>query len=200
MTVNWNFELTNLALAGVAIWAVLFARRQVGEMRESNRKLAESARNQELQLRASVLLSLDERWESVSIAAAIAELRTLIGEVERELAVRYPDLDLPQRRGRSAPSYIGKLRKLDQDDPARYLCLFRICAFFETVGYVVRAGYLTLTDVFELFSVSINAAAMVFRPYIEDIVNREGADPRLYSNFRWLIAEVERREATSLAP
>ena len=93
MTVNWNFELTNLALAGVAIWAVLFARRQVGEMRESNRKLAESARNQELQLRASVLLSLDERWESVSIAAAIAELRTLIGEVERELAVRYPDLD-----------------------------------------------------------------------------------------------------------
>ena len=64
----------------------------------------------------------------------------------------------------------------------------------------MRAGYLTLTDVFELFSVSINAAAMVFRPYIEDIVNREGADPRLYSNFRWLIAEVERREATSLAP
>ncbi len=22
MTVNWNFELTNLALAGVAIWAI----------------------------------------------------------------------------------------------------------------------------------------------------------------------------------
>lgn len=49
MTVNWDFELTNVALAGVAVWALLFARRQVAEMRESNRKQAESSHNQELQ-------------------------------------------------------------------------------------------------------------------------------------------------------
>ena len=64
MKVNWDFELTNVALFVGAIVAAIYAHRQVGAMRESNQKQAESAKNQELQLRASVLLSLDERWES----------------------------------------------------------------------------------------------------------------------------------------
>jgi hypothetical protein len=63
---------------------------------------------------------------------------------------------------------------------------------------VVKAGYLTLDDVFELFSVSVSATAMVFRPYIEEVVRQEGASPMLYSNYRWLIAEIEKRQATSV--
>ena len=86
---------------------------------------------------------------------------------------------------------------LEQDEPNRYQRLFRICGFFETVGYVVRADYVTLVDVFRLFSVSLNTAAMVFRAYIEEIVYAEGANRMLYANFRWLIAEIEKLEATS---
>jgi hypothetical protein len=54
--------------------------------------------------------------------------------------------------------------------------------------------------VYELFSVSINTIATVFRPYIEDLLSNEGADPRLFYNLRWLIAEVEKLQATSLDP
>jgi hypothetical protein len=200
MAVNWNFELTNIALFAGAIVVAVYAHRQVAAMRESNRKQAESAKNQELQLRANVLLSLDERWESETVTAAIAELQALINEVEDILANRYPGISLADLRRRSAPVYLAKLQEMERCEPKRYLRIFRVCAFFETVGYVVKAGYLTLNDVFELFSVSVNATAMVFRPYIEEVVRQEGANPMLYANFRWLIAEIEKRQATFLDP
>ncbi len=196
MAVNWNFEITNVALIGVASGALIFAWWQVRAMRESNRKLAESAESQERQARAGVLLSLDERWESETVTAAIAELQALIHEVEDTLANNYPGTSLADLRRRSASVYLAKLREMEKREPKRYLRIFRVCAFFETVGYVVKAGYLTLNDVFELFSVSVNATAMVFRPYIEEVVRQEGANPMLYANFRWLIAEIEKRQAT----
>ena len=166
-------------------------------MRESNQKQADSAKNQELQLRASVLLSLDERWESPTMTSAVGELRSLIYEVENELAQSQPDTSLIDLRRRSAPIYLSRLREMERKAPERYLSIFRVCTFFETVGYTAKAGYLTLDDVFELFSVSIAATAMVFRPYIEEVVRREGASPMLYANFRWLIAEIEKRASFS---
>lgn len=197
VSVNWNFELTNVVLIAIAGGAAFFALRQVAEMRESNRKQADSARNQELQLRASVLLSLDQRWESEPIASAVAELELLVNEVQAEAALFYPDLDLNDLRRRAAPMYVTKLHRVETEEPKRYGRLFRICGFYETVGYVVRADYVTLIDVFKLFSVSINTGAAVFRSYIEEIVDEEGANQMLYANFRWLIAEVEKLQATS---
>jgi hypothetical protein len=62
--VSVNLELTGIVLVAVAVWALRFTKKQIFEMRVSNRKQAESSRNQELQLRAGVLISLDERWEA----------------------------------------------------------------------------------------------------------------------------------------
>jgi hypothetical protein len=88
--VSINLELTGLGLIAVAIWALRFTRRQINEMQESNRKQAESARNQELQLRAGVLLSLDERWESQTMTVSRVELQALIMAVLREVAADWP--------------------------------------------------------------------------------------------------------------
>ncbi len=77
MHVSINFELTGVGLIAVAIWGLLFARRQLATMQESNRKQAESARNQELQLRASVLLTLDQRRESEPLVSSRAVLHAL---------------------------------------------------------------------------------------------------------------------------
>jgi hypothetical protein len=56
--VSLNFELTGLGLIAVAVWGLLFARGQLAAMQESNRKQAESARNQELQSKATLLQTL----------------------------------------------------------------------------------------------------------------------------------------------
>jgi hypothetical protein len=89
---------------------------------------------------------------------------------------------------------------MEEEDTAKYLRLFQICGFFETVGYVTKTNYISLTGVSELFSASINATAVFFRLYIEDLLDVRGADPMLYSNLRWPISEVEKRQAISLGP
>lgn len=195
MIVNWNFELTNLALAGVAVWALLFARRQVVEMRESNRKLAESAASQERQMRANVLLSLDQRWESEPLISQRTEMQRVMGEVFLQIREHAPNADMDQIRRLSAGVFIEMLDLWTRDAPEYYLRLFQICGFFETVGYSIRAGYITLDDIHQLFGVSIIAAAAVFRPYIQKLL-REGADRALYENFLWLASEIEKRKAT----
>ncbi len=199
MIVNWNFELTNLALAGVALWALLFARRQVGEMRASNRKLAESAASQERQMRANVLLALDQRWESEPLISQRAEMQRVMDEVFVQIRAGAPDADMAQIRRLSAGVFVEMLELWMRTAPGEYLRLFQICGFFETVGYSVRAGYITIGDIHQLFGVSIIAAATVFRPFIQKLL-REGADRSLYENFLWLVSEVEKREATCLAP
>lgn len=169
-------------------------------MQESNCKQTDSARNQEHQLRASVLLTLDQRWESEPLLTSRSELFALEKEVLQEAAAQWPGKPIADLRRLSAPLFASRLEDLEEQDPAKYLRLFQICGFFETVGYVTKANYITLTDVSELFSVSINATAVVFRPYIQYLLDIRGADPMLYSNLRWLISEVEKRQAISLVP
>jgi hypothetical protein len=79
--VSLSFELTGVGLIAVAVWALLFTRRQLAVMQESNGRQAESARNQELQLRASVLLTLDQRWESEPLVSMREELQSLVKDV-----------------------------------------------------------------------------------------------------------------------
>jgi hypothetical protein len=129
-----------------------------------------------------------------------AELQALVTDVLRKAASKWPGRSIADLRRLSARDFAARLRELGEHDPVKQLRLFQICSFFETVGYVARKNYLTLADVYELFSVSINATAMVFRPYIDDLLNNEGADPLLFYNLRWLIGEVEKRQAISLVP
>jgi hypothetical protein len=136
--VSINFELTGLALIAVAIWALLFTRRQIAEMQESNRKQADSARNQELQLRANVLLALDQRWESEPMILLRAELQVLVMEVLRETAANWPGRSIADLRRLSARGFTARLRELGEKNPVKQLRLFQICGFFETVGYVAR--------------------------------------------------------------
>src|ERR1700693_4093008 len=88
--VGVNFELTGLGLIAVAVWGLLFARRQLAAMQESNRKQAESARNQELQSRATVLLTLDQRWESEPLLTSRALLFHLEKAVLEEASAQWP--------------------------------------------------------------------------------------------------------------
>jgi hypothetical protein len=196
--VSINFELTGLGLVAVATWGLLFARRQLVAMQENNRKQAESARNQDLQSRATVLLALDQRWESEPLLTSRTLLFHFEKSVLQESSAQWPDRSIADLRRLSAPLFASRLEDMEEQDTAKYLRLFQICGFFETVGYVTKANYITLTDVSELFSVSIYSTAVVFRHYIQDLLDVRGADPMLFRNLRWLIAEIEKRKAISL--
>lgn len=196
--VSINCELTGLGLIAVAIWGLLFARGQLAAMQESNRKQAESARSQDLQSRATVLLTLDQRWESEPLLTSRTLLFHLENSVLEEAAAQWLGRSIADLRRLSAPLFTARLEDMEERDTAKYLRLFQICGFFETVGYVVKANYITLTDVSELFSVSIRTTAVVFRHYIQELIDARGADKMLFYNLRWLISELGKKRSISL--
>jgi hypothetical protein len=154
MHVQVSLELTGIALATIAALALWFAWRQVREMQESTRRQADSARNVELQTRANILLTLDERWETEPMLSVRRELEILISVVEAELARADPQ-SRDVLRLRRAPVLAARLDQMRREDFEQYFRLCKISGFFETVGYVVRAGYIPLDDVINLLGGSI---------------------------------------------
>jgi hypothetical protein len=188
--IHVSLELTGIVLALVAIVALLYGGSQLAAMREGNQKQTESALNQQLQTRATVLLSLDQRWESEPMLSSRVDLDTLIVDVKGEAAKLWlgqPEIEI---RKRSADLYAARLARMAEEDRQQYIKLFRICGFFETVGYVVHAGYVPVKDVLDLLSISISTAGMVFNPHIKKLM-KEGAPDDLYENFLWIVEKSE---------
>jgi hypothetical protein len=191
--ININFEITGLLLALIAVGALLFAREQIRQMQTTNSMQVESLQKQELQMRATVLLALDERWESASMQEVRGEMEALIRGAKNEALDRWPGQREIDLRNRSAEIYAAILQDFRINDPERYIRLFRVCGFFETVGYVAKTGYIPVDDVVNLLGVAIVTAGMVFQPHITKLLAEEGAEADLYSCFLWLLGEAERR-------
>ena len=142
--------------------------------------------------RANILLLLDQRWENEPILSIRAELDTIVADVRNEANRRWPGLTEEQRREKSIEIYAGKLQQLRTGNRPVYLKLFRVCGFFETVGYVANAKYIPAQDVINLLGGSILDAGMVFKPHIDKLINEEGADKRQYEWFLWLYKETKK--------
>src|SRR5262249_38276124 len=110
----------------------------------------ESLKKQELQMRANVLLTLDERWESASMQDVRGEMEALIRDAKSEAFSRWPGQREVDLRNRSAEIYAATLQNFRINAPDRYIRLFRVCGFFETVGYVAQTGYIPVEDVVNL--------------------------------------------------
>jgi hypothetical protein len=188
--------LTGVVIAAIAALALWFAWRQVREMQDSTRKQADSAHNLELQTRANVLLTLDERWETEPMLSVRRELQLLRLTVESELSRSDPS---SATTFQVPPAFAGKLDQLLAEDFEKYLRLYRIWGFFETVGYAARAGYVPIDEVINLLGGSILETGRLFRPHIQRLKESPTGDPRMYEHFLWLFSNVEKLVSTSLA-
>ena len=184
--IHLSLEITGIALAAIALAALIYGGRQLTEMRKS-------ARSQELQARAAVLLSLDERWENEPMLACRTNLEEVILDVRNEAAKRWRGQPESEMLRRSADLYAERLADLAEVNRTKYMQLLRICGFFETVGCVVQAGYLPLDDVLDLLRVSILMAGLVFGPHVQKLLE-DGAPDDFYENFRWIVAEARREQ------
>ncbi|MGH7842457.1 MAG: hypothetical protein ACREQD_00790 [Candidatus Binataceae bacterium] len=195
MQIQVNLELTGIALAVVAALALWFARRQLLEMQASTDKQAESARQLELQTRANILLTLDQRWEGAPLSNIRRELQVLIAEAEAAIPGSPSPDSLHLLR---APVLTTKLEAMRKADFPKYFRLYKICGFFETVGLVARTGYVPIGDVLNLLGGSVLEAGRAFRPHINSIHHQPGADPKMFEHFLWLLSELEKRLAIDL--
>ena len=163
-------DIATIALAVVGLFALAVAWYQI-------RAVAR-------QTRASVLLSLDERWESGEVLKLREKLEALIQEVQADAA----------RTGVTVVELFPKrLQRLRGEAPARYSELFRLCGFFETVAYAARTRYIRVSDLEGLLAASIRETGQLFREHILERQNAPDGIPDLMEHFVWLVDEVERR-------
>jgi hypothetical protein len=135
------------------------------------------------QTRASVLLSLDERWESGEVLKLREKLEALIQEVQADAGGGVTVVEL----------FPARLQRLRREAPEKYWELFRLCGFFETVAYAARTKYIRVSDLEGLLAASIRETGKLFREHILERQNAPDGIPDLMEHFVWLVDEVEKR-------
>jgi hypothetical protein len=142
-----------------------------------------------LQMRASLLLSMDQRWEDPSFKTNRSEyskFKLLVMQEARLYRIgAEPDHDgqvLMQR-------YQSRLGIMLNDEPERYQTIMGICSFLETVGYAARARYLDIRDITNLLGGTIREASQVFQYHIRELQDAPGRDG-LFRNCVWLFDQA----------
>ncbi|MDF1794332.1 MAG: hypothetical protein P1U88_20640 [Thalassobaculaceae bacterium] len=122
--------------------------------------------------KAEILLRVDEQWSSVQYRQARIALRQALSDAGED--------------------FVAHMRTLAREDYEAYLVTLEIADLLETIGLLVRRGYLALEDVDSLLGQPVIGAYAVYRPHIDDL--RRGA-PTTYANFEWLADEIRNLRA-----
>jgi hypothetical protein len=187
-----NIELTSIILAIVAIWALRVTLRQLKTMQGDSK-------TQMLSIRASVLLSLDERFGTQSMIDARKEMENLMAKVNKAADEQWSSIALKDRRKKSLDTlYPQELETMRRVVPAEaYGRLMVAISFFETVGFVTRYEYVPLRDVLELFGPAIEHAGQMFKAHLKKLRDDEYQSTSMYDNFFWLITQIETAKEVS---
>ena len=129
--------------------------------------------------RASVVLELDNRWES----DAIIESRTLLNDLYTNVRASKP----PEAW---TMAYNRQLADLRSNDPRKYRTMMRLAGYFETAGWVIGKQYVDQKDFFDLFRASVVQFGEVFEDHLVVLQRLEDA-PTLYEHALSLIREAK---------
>lgn len=118
-----------------------------------------ATQSEEKSRHSELLMTITQQWETDALVRA----RQAIAEHEGDLA--------------------EKIEEFLENKNERYFDLIRVGNFFESIGLLVKQGYLSLTDATLLFGTVVKAYYKIYRPYI--YANRD-KQPDLYDNFEYL--------------
>lgn len=129
--------------------------------------------------RASVVLELDNRWES----DAMIESRTLLTDLYETVRAAHA----PEAWTRTYNKHLADLRS---KDPTKYRTMMRLAGYFETAGWVIGKRYVEKEDFLDLFRVSVVVFGKVFEEHLV-ILQRLENSPKLYEHALSLIRETK---------
>lgn len=200
LTAELMFWWAGVALPIVTTGAIIFAAVQVkyarDQLKTEAEHLAETKRYSQItaqQAQATLLLNLVDKWNT--------EIMNESKQNFTEIELREKDLIFSKHKGLSDKEISRKLKEhfrlvmsdLERKDYAKYVSAMRMLNYFETVGQVVRKGYVSLSDIDGLFRGPILDVGLVFVSHIkDDKQNEKGAAPGLYENALYLISEIEK--------
>lgn len=137
---------------------------------------------------ASVLDRLNERW----LTAPLLEARQISDRLRRDVMATTSNPNDQQEECRRILWQWEKTPTPDTTEANDYATLRRLCDFFESMGWSVKAGYLPLKDVTEVFGGSIIRNAELFQRHLKELEEAKN-EPKLYEHFIWLAGKVKRK-------
>ncbi len=138
-----------------------------------------------LQMRASLLLSFDQRWEEPSFKRNRNVYAKFQSSVRDEIRLFRVGADPDEDGEVMMRRYQSRLARMLWENPAEYQTIMGLCYFLETVGYAARAKYIHARDITNLLGGTIREVSQVFQYHIRDLQETPGRE-ELFGNCVWL--------------
>ena len=144
------------------------------------------------QARATFLLQLFERWESLSEPRKKmhAKYEAIKKDFFKEQA-EFQDQQVLENLRVECKIHVDRMRTKNKP---LYDQLIQSLGFFEVAGVMVRNHYIPLRIIIQLYKGPIYAVDVMFRLHIEEWQNRKGVPPGLFENLLYLIKRTRRRD------
>lgn len=172
-----TYFIAQTVIAVLAFVTLLFVRKQVEE--------AKDARIATLrQSRATFLLELDRRWDTPEVNKSLRSFRAICDEELKRAASSSPQGDESTRVSMAVAAFTIRLREMRNDDSQRerYNDLLTLPNLLETIGVMVKKGYVGIEDIADLFERSILDFGMFFKDHICERREEPGVPKRFLQN------------------
>lgn len=179
---------SQIFLAGVAFGGAVFAGWQLWFIRLSHKHTLEQAK-------ARFLFDLDQRWSGERMAMTRMAINELCIAVRADVGREHHHLNEDGRRLRCQEVFSIRLNETRQTDLPLYVTYMRSCSFFETVGLMVKKGFVSEKTIMDLFLGPIVDLDEVFSLHIEQRAKEMGVPPGLFENALHLAERAKRRGA-----
>jgi hypothetical protein len=176
--------LGTLALVGIAIFAAIWAKRQVEAAAKANEHAAH-------QSKAAFLLELDRRWESREMSMA----RRHFNELEKAATdhmTAFIHMDGHRQKMEREEYYSRTLYTMMNQQTSVYLNLMRICGFWETMGYLVKNKYIPIENIVDLFGGGVISFDDAFRVHLTNRGEEKGVPDGFFEHALYLATEVRK--------
>lgn len=187
MTTLQQFQVGALSATVVfsitAIVAAAIARNHWKETREANISAVKQAK-------ASFLLDLDSRFEGEQMFETREALLEMRDTLTIKISGSHQLLDDHHRTQKLNIEFHKELEKLRTSARPKYTTLMRFCGFFETVGLMVKLGYVGREDMIDLFKGPILAIDTCYRFHISERQKEMGVPDGLYKHALFLADET----------
>lgn len=184
------FFLAQTLIVLIAVAALLYAR---AEVHESKRYAAIIARHAQ----ATFLLKLVDEWNSAQMRRARRCFVAHSKKSQEEVFIAHHHLNDKATMDLVREHFRVQMRKLMEENiSGDYSALMTMCAFFETVGLLVRQDYVAVEDIDALFRGPILDLGIYFLPHIEDRQKEKGVPSGLYENAVYLMTRIEKGHPT----
>lgn len=144
------------------------------------------------QARATFLLQLYERWESLSVPRK--KLKTMYEAIKKEVLTEHADFKDDRRLKELRNECKCRVDQMAKEERDLYDELIQYIGFFEAVGVMVRNRFIPLRVITQLYKGPIFDVDVMFQLHIEEWQNRAGVPPGLFRYLFYLIKRTRRRD------